>query len=403
MKVLLSITNHLFIQMLLRFLFLILFLIPATLYSTDIYTSSHGEVKIYANLNSHIISGDSKLGNTLLVVSAPIEQKNIHIVSSCEHTESVLYKEPTQNKKMVYVIQVAFPTLCDIQEIRIGNSENIFTDTIFSLPLESLNHLENSFIDTDNEHLLSIMREPSIALEAGVDGRLVQKLSHVQTLYKNLDIALESDMARSILQDRDNLKYISPVAGYELPNDSVRIPGAGRPYRLDTTDGIHHGWDIMAPYGTPVRALAKGKIIRVINNWSWADFKKFKTEKLTPDDEAENLNIYRGNQIWLQTMDGNVTFYSHLSAISPDITVGSLVEAGTTLGNIGTSGVPDKNYKNIHLHFEIQENPFIENQKNPTYLEIMRWNYIGEHMNANNVREIVKEKFDQGHYEIVKK
>jgi len=377
-------------------------IIPFTIHSTDIYTSSHGEVKIYANLNSHIILGDSKLGNTLLIVSAPIEQKDIHIVSACEHTESVLYKEPTQNKKMVYVIQAVFPASCDIREIRVGNSENIFTDTIFSLPLESLNHLENSLIDTDSAHLLNIMREPSIALESGVDGRLVQKLSHVQTLYKNLDIALESDMARNILQDRDGMKYISPVAGYELPNDSVRIPGAGRPYRRDTTDSIHHGWDIMAPYGTPVQSLAKGKVIRIINNWSWADFKRLKIGNLTQDDEAENLNIYRGNQIWLQTMDGNVTFYSHLSAISSDITVGSMVEAGTTMGNIGTSGVPDKNYKNIHLHFEIQENPFLENEKNPSYLNIMRWNYIGEHMSANHVREVVREKFNQGHYEIVK-
>lgn len=199
-------------------------IVPATLYSTDIYTSSHGEVKIYANLNSHIISGDVKLGNTLLVVSAPIEHNDIHIVSSCEHTESVLYKEPTQNKKMIYIIQIVFPTACDTKEIRIENSDNVFTDTIFSLPLESLNHLENSLIDTDSTHLLNIMREPSIVLDPGVDGQLVQKLSHVQTLYKNLDITLASDMARNILQDRDNLKYLSPVAGYELPNNSVRMP-----------------------------------------------------------------------------------------------------------------------------------------------------------------------------------
>lgn len=224
MKGLFFIINYLFIQMLLRFLFLFLFLFPTTLYSTDIYTSSHGEVKIYANLNPHIISGDAKLGNTLLVVSAPIAQKDIHIVSACDHTEAILYKEPTGAKQMVYVIQLTFPTSCDTKEIRIRDSENIFTDTILPLPLESFGQMENSLINTDTEHLLDILRMPNIPLETGVNGQLVKKLSHVQTLYKNLDITLESDMARNILQDRDSIEYLSPVAGYNLSNNAILIP-----------------------------------------------------------------------------------------------------------------------------------------------------------------------------------
>ncbi len=80
-------------------------------------------------------------------------------------------------------------------------------------------------------------------------------------------------------------------------------------------------------------------------------------------------------------MDGNIIFYSHLSKISPDIVVGSSVEAGIYLGNIGISGVPDKNYKDIHLHFEVQKNPFQKDMKNPTDLEIMRWDYVGKSLN----------------------
>jgi murein DD-endopeptidase MepM/ murein hydrolase activator NlpD len=190
-----------------------------------------------------------------------------------------------------------------------------------------------------------------------------------------------------------DIRYLSPVAGYELPYKDKLIPGAGRPYRRDTTDGIHHGWDILAPFGTPVQTLAKGKVIRVINDWTWGDFKKLKKGNLTRDDELMNLNIFRGNQIWLQTMDGNVTFYSHLSKISPDITVGSEVNAGTYLGNIGISGVPDKNYKDIHLHFEVQQNPFQEGMKNPTYLDIMRWNYIGEYMKRGEIYAKMREIF----------
>lgn len=84
-------------------------------------------------------------------------------------------------------------------------------------------------------------------------------------------------------------------------------------------------------------------------------------------------------------MDGNVTFYSHLSKISPSISVGDMVETGVYLGNVGISGVPDKAYKDTHLHFEIQENPFREDMKNPTYLDIMRWKYIGEGMKRGEI------------------
>ena len=141
----------------------------------------------------------------------------------------------------------------------------------------------------------------------------------------------------------------------------------------------------MAPLGTPVRSLSKGKIIRIVSNWNWGNFNALKKGTLSRDDKLQNLDIFRGNQIWLQTLDGNVTFYSHLSKISPNVALGSSVEAGTYLGNIGTSGVPDKNYRDVHLHFEIQQNPFLEDRKNPTYLEIMRWNYMGENMKRNEI------------------
>ena len=141
----------------------------------------------------------------------------------------------------------------------------------------------------------------------------------------------------------------------------------------------------MAPYGTPVQSLYKGKIIRIVNNWTWSDFGKIKKGNITNDDRLTNLDIFRGNQIWLQTMDGNVTFYSHLSKIAPDIQVGDMVEAGTYLGNIGTSGVPDRNYKNIHLHFEIQQNPFQGIPQSPSYIDIMRWNYIGKGLKKDEV------------------
>lgn len=208
-------------------------------------------------------------------MTAPSEKEDLRIVTPCKHRESVLHEETKEDETKVSVIQLAFPSACDTRQISIRDRENIFTDTVFSLPMESFSQLENGLINTDSDRLLGIMREPSVPLpEKG--SSIKTRLEYLRAVYTNLDIALMGDTARDILHDRDNGKYISPVAGYHLPTKDNIIPGAGRPYRKDTTDGIHHGWDIMAPFGTPVRALSKGKIIRIVNDWSWAKFDTLK-------------------------------------------------------------------------------------------------------------------------------
>lgn len=349
-------------------------------------------MRIHTNLNSHVIPGDPKLGNTVLVVSAPTSMEGIHTITSCEHTESILYKKPSDDIRTTYVIELRFPASCSTTSISIGDQEHIFTDTSLPLQLKSLSQLEDALINTNSTELLVLMRKESMPSD-GTGMTIVQKLERLKTLYLNLHTVLESDIAARILRDREDTRYISPVVGYGLPSKEVLIPGAGRPYRRDTTDGIHHGWDIMAPFGTPVQSLAEGKIIRIKNNWSWDDFNALKKGNITTDDRLTNLDIFRGNQIWLQTMDGNVTFYSHLSKISENITVGSHVDGGTYLGNIGRSGVPDRNYKNLHLHFEVQQNPFHEDMKRPNYLDIMRWEYAGENMNRAATQKKTRELF----------
>lgn len=295
---------------------------------------------------------------------------------------------------MIYIIRLSFPVVCDAPSIVIGDKENIFTDTVFFLPMVSRSERESIFMNTDSTELLAIMRQeiPSAPEKPGIG--IAEKLTYLQTLYKTLSAIYLSDLARDILNDRSMIKYTSPVNGFSLPSKDILIPGANRGYRRDTTDGIHHGWDIMAPFGTPVHALSKGKIVRIIDNWGWNDLAQLTRGNLQEDDKLQNLNIFRGNQVWLQAMDGNVVFYSHLSKISPDIAVGSLVDAGTYLGNIGVSGVPEKNYKNIHLHFEIQQNPFHEDMKTPTYLDIMRWDYIGKHLGNSAIHEKMQEIFE---------
>lgn len=243
-----------------------------------------------------------------------------------------------------------------------------------------------------NEKLVDIMRyHPEDMKKTTNDLR--EKIQSVAHTYEKTFARERWDIAREILTDREKIQYISPVWGYNLPNNYVRMPGSGRWYRADTTDGVHHGWDIYAPYGTPVRALEKGIIIRVTDNWQWSTFNTLIRKNITADDRLTNLDIFRGNQIWLQTMDGNVTFYSHLSKIPPNIRVGTEVAQWEYLGNIGTSGVPEKKYPDIHLHFEIQQNPYAPDQKNPSILDIMQWDYIGKWVWKTEIQKETREIF----------
>ena len=189
------------------------------------------------------------------------------------------------------------------------------------------------------------------------------------------------------------MKYVIPVAGIPMPTEFPDIPGGGRPYRKDVTDGIHHGWDLMSPIGTPVRAVGDGVVVRVVSGFAWRDFDRIiRAKSLTSDQEALNLDVYRGNQVWLKTADGNVTFYSHLSKFAPDIVEGKRVVAGEILGNIGITGVPDRNFGRPHLHFEIQVNPH-DGTDSKSPLSVMRWKWLTQGMGRNAVDELSAKLF----------
>ena len=374
-------------------LFLLSILIfPFTLNSADIYVSSRGLVKIQANLNNEIVPGDPKLGSTIIIVTTPKTENTVGIDTACDHTEDFLYKDTSRSDRDLFVLRLSFPALCENPAIRVSMKGDVFTDTTTLLSMVSGNTLLRDLTDLSTDTLVTLMRNDAAATGtvANTSGQTLQsKLEQVHTLYNSSFSALQSNLVRSILNDRDGLTYISPVAGYSVPTKPNIIPGAGRPYRKDTTDGIHHGWDVLAPYGTPVRALAKGIVVRVKSDWRWADFDRIKHGVLSSDDKLTNLDIFRGNQIWFKTMDGNVTFYSHLSKIAQNITVGSVVDSGVMLGNIGTSGVPDRNYKDIHLHFEIQKNPHSSDEEPLNNLAIMRWDYVGK---GEAPRQVVAEE-----------
>lgn len=90
----------------------------------------------------------------------------------------------------------------------------------------------------------------------------------------------------------------------------------------------HEGTDIFARAGTPVLAVADGRIIKLRHD--------------TPGSRG-------GNQFWLKGKDGTTYFYGHLAGFADGIGLGVPVVAGQTVGYAGKTGLTTV----VHLHFEV--------------------------------------------------
>jgi murein DD-endopeptidase MepM/ murein hydrolase activator NlpD len=115
--------------------------------------------------------------------------------------------------------------------------------------------------------------------------------------------------------------YVFPIFGTAAFGNTF---GA---FRGDVAGKWHHGEDLVAPFDTPILAVASGTLFSV----GWNDL--------------------GGWRLWLRDDAGNEFYYAHLSAYSPLAIAGKRVRAGDVLGFVGDSG--DAEGGPPHLHFEI--------------------------------------------------
>jgi murein DD-endopeptidase MepM/ murein hydrolase activator NlpD len=113
--------------------------------------------------------------------------------------------------------------------------------------------------------------------------------------------------------------YAFPVAGKHTFSDTY---GAAR-----SDVPAHVGADIFASFGTPIVAVADGRIYRV------------GTLKIS------------GNRLWLRDRKGFRYFYAHLSDFAAAAYNGAEVHAGEVIGFVGNTG--DAEPTPPHLHFEV--------------------------------------------------
>lgn len=107
-------------------------------------------------------------------------------------------------------------------------------------------------------------------------------------------------------------KFSLPIPTAPLPTKDTFLPNSPRPYRAGSTDGVHHGWDFYVPQGTEVLAVDDGIVLHVKDDFSWDEMDHLSTGK-SDLDLQENLDVYRGNTVYLKTLSGHVAIYAHLN------------------------------------------------------------------------------------------
>ena len=158
--------------------------------------------------------------------------------------------------------------------------------------------------------------------------------------------------------------FLYPCEEVNVPNKASRLPNAPREYRK----GIHRGIDFFVNWGTPVRVVADGTILRADHGFEEIspEFRSFLLKSATninrtPSDVFEHillgktiiidhgLNLIPGFRV--------ITLYAHLSHINKNLKPGVKVPSGSWLGKTGNTGMEASTYgkrNGAHLHWEMK-------------------------------------------------
>ncbi len=177
------------------------------------------------------------------------------------------------------------------------------------------------------------------AFEAAA-AELERTARRIQALLARLERQRREETARAREQGRDPQPYSGDFAkGQGALDWPVRGEVVGR-FGISThprfgTQIHNDGIDISAPVGTPVRAVAKGRV----------DF---------ASDDYEGV----GGMVVLNHGDGYYTLYSHLSQVA--VRNAQEVAAGETIGRVGEEG----SLKGPVLHFEVRKGSAAQDPQN---------------------------------------
>ena len=161
----------------------------------------------------------------------------------------------------------------------------------------------------------------------------------------------------------DSLKLQLPCDNILVPKRTMRLPNAPRDYR----NGTHRGIDFFANWGTPVKAVAAGIVIRADHGYEEIPA-TFRVNMLDASAKVGNTpsdifnSVLLGQALFLDhgfdLIPGFrvITIYAHLSHIDKNIIPGAVIKAGAVIGKSGNSGTRESTVglkDGAHLHWEM--------------------------------------------------
>ena len=161
----------------------------------------------------------------------------------------------------------------------------------------------------------------------------------------------------------ENINLLLPCDGIPIPKRTMRLPNAPRDYR----SGTHRGIDFFANWGTPVKSVADGIVLRADHNFQEVppDFREDLLKKSakvgsTPSDIFNNILLGRAvfidHGFDLVNDFRVITIYAHLASIEDEIKPGFILKQGDLIGQSGNSGMRESTLgsrKGSHLHWEM--------------------------------------------------
>ncbi len=353
-------------------------------------------IKLYFKSSDNLYLDSLTLNSTRVVFkSSWHDLSNYEIKSECDIYSKMVYK-----KDDLYMFDLKlFWDKCDNNNfILVDDKDEIVSRFSFNLIKEY--DLLSNLLDLSTPELFNLKN----ALDSKYDSYLQYKDYDKQrdldfyVFLKNNRIYNEAYYNKHILDniiEKRNEKYIVPVAWRQIPTIDIRLPNTRRPYRKEYTDWIHHWWDIYWNFWEQVIALDDWIIVRTVDKFEFSDLDKIKRwDNLTKEDELRNLDLLRWKQVWLKTMKWDVVFYSHLNDIFSNVKVWEVVKSWQPLWTIWITWVPDQEYKDYHLHFEVQKNPFtLKTWESYDYDDYLNWDWLMDWESIEYVKDHQLEYF----------